>query len=370
MLNVLTPVYAIDTFLPIAKWLCIGVAILALIIALVLFLVDRKNFSNSLKKILLSLFIFLLILGITLLVLKLIKNYSLDEIGDEVLRLNMIKFILIPLIVVASTVLLSTITAILVAKLSKVEYAKKNLSLTLKICVSIILCALVSCAVCLGIYYKDLGDENINSPVLYVSVILLIAVVVALSFIINKNKSPLDTKCIALAGVLVAMSFGLSYIKIFKLPQGGSITLVSLLPIMIFSYAYGTKKGVLVCFCYGLLQAIQDPWIVHPAQFLLDYPVAFACIGLSGAFNSIPKLQKAPQLAILLGGILASALRYISHLLSGVFAFATYAGDVNPWIYSMGYNSFVFVDMAIALVVAVILFSSKSFIKELTKNRC
>ena len=137
---------------------------------------------------------------------------------------------------------------------------------------------------------------------------------------------------------------------------------------MIFSYAYGTKKGILICFTYGILQAIQDPWLIHPAQFLLDYPVAFAAIGLTGIFSKMKVLEKLPQIAFLLGGILGSALRFLSHLLSGVFAFSTYAGDLNPWIYSMGYNSFVFVDIALVLVVGVILFSSKSFRNELFKS--
>ncbi|MBR2384770.1 MAG: energy-coupled thiamine transporter ThiT, partial [Clostridia bacterium] len=68
----------------------------------------------------------------------------------------------------------------------------------------------------------------------------------------------------------VALSFALSYIKLFEMPQGGSVTLFSMLPIMLFSYIYGMKKGLLVGVIYGLLQAVQDPYIIHPAQFLLD----------------------------------------------------------------------------------------------------
>jgi thiamine transporter len=136
---------------------------------------------------------------------------------------------------------------------------------------------------------------------------------------------------------------------------------------MIFSYVYGTKKGVLVCFIYGVLQAIQDPWLIHPAQFLLDYPVAFSAIGLSGAFANLKPFEKIPQASFLLGGILGGSFRFISHVLSGVFAFSTYAGELNPWIYSLGYNSFVFIDIAIALIAGALVFSSKTFMKELKK---
>lgn len=163
------------------------------------------------------------------------------------------------------------------------------------------------------------------------------------------------------------MSFALSYIKMWEMPQGGSITLASLLPLMIFSYMFGVKKGVFAGMIYGILQAIQDPWLIHPAQFLLDYPVAFAAIGLAGMFRNVKAFETKPQIAFALGGIVASLLRFLCHILSGVFAFSEYAGDQNPWIYSMGYNSFVFIDIAIVIVVGVIVFSSKSFMTYVNK---
>lgn len=103
--------------------------------------------------------------------------------------------------------------------------------------------------------------------------------------------------------------------------QGGSVTAASLLPLMIYSYMFGVKKGIFAGFIYGVLQAIQDPWLIHPAQFLLDYPVAFACIGIAGLFAKTEKLAKLPQVQFGLGAIAASALRFLCHILSGVFAF-------------------------------------------------
>ena len=101
---------------------------------------------------------------------------------------------------------------------------------------------------------------------------------------------------------------------------------------------------------------------------MLDYPIAFSAIGLSGALANAKAFKNLPQIAFLLGGILAGALRFLSHVLSGVFAFAsTYAGDLDSWLYSLGYNSFVFIDLAIVLAIGVIVFSSKSFIKEMNK---
>ena len=166
------------------------------------------------------------------------------------------------------------------------------------------------------------------------------------------------------------MSFALSYIKLFEMPQGGSITLASMLPVMLFAYVYGAKKGLLVGFIYGILQAVQDPYIVHPAQFLLDYPIAFSMVGFAGIFANVKALDKAPQVKFALGAVLAGALRFIAHVFSGVFAFGAYAldeGFTNFWLYSLGYNSFIFIDVLIVAVVGVILFSSKGFTRELNK---
>ena len=363
MLNLLTPDFAIDVFSPIAKWLAIGIVSIAFLVGLVVFFAKKDAFSKTLKILSLSLFVFLLALGISLLVMSILKEYDLNEIGDETLRLNMVKFILIPLLVVLSALLLSVLVAIIVNK-----FNKEKLPLALRICGAVCLLSLIASGITLALYFNTLGDDSVDSLILYILAGILVVIIVALAFILDKNKTKLDTKCIAMAGITIAMSFGLSYIRLFKLPQGGSVTLFSLLPIMIFSFIYGTKKGVLVCFCYGILQAVQDPWIIHPAQFLLDYPVAFSAIGLCGMFANINAFKKIPQVAILCGGIISSILRFASHVFSGVFAFSTYAGDVNPWIYSIGYNSFVFADMAITLVVAVVLFSSKTFLKEMNKN--
>lgn len=135
---------------------------------------------------------------------------------------------------------------------------------------------------------------------------------------------------------------------------------------------FGVKKGVFAGMIYGVLQAVQDPWIVHPAQFLLDYPIAFACIGVSGIFAKTKKLELFPQIQITLGALLASVLRFISHILSGVFAFSEFAYTpeglpINPWVYSLTYNSFVFADIAIVIAAAILVFSSRAFVKQVRK---
>ncbi len=241
--------------------------------------------------------------------------------------------------------------------------------------------AALATLICMGVFYaQNIADDgyynssiaSVNQIVLYISAAALIVVIVALGFLLGTgDKKGFDSKSIAYAGVCIAMSFALSYVRFFKLPQGGSVTLASLLPLMIYSCMFGTRKGVFAGLIYGVLQAVQDPYIIHPAQFLLDYPIAFAAIGLAGAFFKVKKLDKLPQVQFALGAVCASALRYLSHVLSGVFAFSAYAAEegMGAWVYSLAYNSFVFADIAIAIAVGIIVFSSKSFVKEVKKVR-
>ncbi|MBE7086699.1 MAG: ECF transporter S component [Clostridiales bacterium] len=192
-----------------------------------------------------------------------------------------------------------------------------------------------------------------------------------------------DTKCIATAGVCVALSFALSYVKIFELPYGGSITLFSMFPVMLFAYVYGIKKGLVVGLLYGMLQAIQDPFIVHPAQFLLDYPIAFAMLGFAGCLSGFNFLKDKPRLKFTLSAAIAGVLRWVCHVFSGVFAFGAYALDAidksegifsvlapaatptaNFWLYSTIYNGYVFVDLILVIAVGLALFSSKGFTRQ------
>ena len=209
--------------------------------------------------------------------------------------------------------------------------------------------ALVALLVCLGVYLAS-GDAEDNNDAaitlsenvaLYLCAAALIALLIFFAFFFGrKDKKGFDSKSVAYASVCIAMSFALSYLRLWKMPQGGSVTAASLLPLMIYSYMFGVKKGIFAGFIYGVLQAIQDPWLIHPAQFLLDYPVAFACIGIAGLFAKTEKLAKLPQVQFGLGAIAASALRFLCHILSGVFAFSEYSTLDNVWVYSMGYNAF------------------------------
>ncbi len=147
------------------------------------------------------------------------------------------------------------------------------------------------------------------------------------------------------AAMCLALGFLLSFIKVWTMPQGGSITPASMLPVMLFAYIYGTPKGLIVGLAYALLQSLQDFYVVHWAQFLLDYIVAFTLLGLAGLFKK----------SIIPGMAIAGVLRFVTHTISGVVFFAEYAGvGQNVWAYSAGYNSFALIDLAICLVITAL----------------
>ncbi len=235
--------------------------------------------------------------------------------------------------------------------------------------------ALIATLVCMGVHFlfgdaaenNWLANEDVQSAALYIgSGLSVLALVLVAGFFGKSENKEFDSKSVAFAAVCIAMSFALSYLRLVRLPQGGSITPASLLPLMVYAYLFGVRKGVFVGFTYGLLQALQDPSVLHPAQFLLDYPVAFAWIGLAGAFTKVTAFEKYPQVQFALGAVIAGLGRFAMHFLSGAFAFGSFAPEGTPvLLYSFVYQAgYVLPDLAIAVVAGIALLSSKSFVKE------
>ncbi len=160
----------------------------------------------------------------------------------------------------------------------------------------------------------------------------------------GSGKKKLDAKQLAFAAVAVALSVITSVFTVINFPFGGSITLFRMFFICYIGYLYGTRTGVLTGIACGLLDLILKPYVVHPVQLLLDYPIAFGCLGLSGVFAK-------SKLGIIKGYILGVAGRYLCHVLTGVIFFSIYAGSQNPWIYSLGYNaSYIAPEAVVTLV--------------------
>lgn len=148
----------------------------------------------------------------------------------------------------------------------------------------------------------------------------------------NKSKSSQRVVNLVLAGILIALGTVLSFIKVFDLPYGGSITLCSMLPVMVFAYRCGTKWGLAAGFTYSVLQllfgmsalkGVSGTTVV--GSILLDYLLAFTVLGLAGILRG--KIKNDPA-AFTLGCLISGLLRYLCSFLSGWILWSEYA-DVN-----------------------------------------
>lgn len=165
-------------------------------------------------------------------------------------------------------------------------------------------------------------------------------------FGIGKTRNQWTATTLSYASLSVALGFVLSFIKLFEMPQGGSVTLASMLPVMLFAAAYGAGPGLLVGAVYGLLQYLQGGWFVHPIQFVLDYPLAFAMIGLAGVYTHLPK--KWSKWSLYACMILAAMGRALSATLAGIFFWET-----APWA-SLVYNgTYLVPETVICILLAI-----------------
>ena len=148
----------------------------------------------------------------------------------------------------------------------------------------------------------------------------------------------------------MSLSTILSFIKLFNMPQGGSVTLASMVPILWLSLRRGPKVGIFAALVYGVVQLVVDPMVYYPMQVLLDYPVAFGFLGVAGFF------KKRYYIGVTLG-IFG---RFAAHFLSGIFFFSEFAGDMNPLLYSTMYNGgYLLVELVISIYVIYMLRASK-----------
>lgn len=169
-------------------------------------------------------------------------------------------------------------------------------------------------------------------------------------------KKNWTVKMLVEGGLCIALSIVLGYIKLFSMPQGGSVTAGEMIPIIIFALRHGSLPGIVVGALYGFVQMLFGGSIFHPVQAILDYPVAFGVLGLAGLFSS--EFEKTKKiLPVIKGASLGIVLRMIAHTLTGAIFFASYAPEgQNPWAYSIIYNaSYLVVEFAITIVIIYLL---------------
>ena len=165
------------------------------------------------------------------------------------------------------------------------------------------------------------------------TIMLIICLIPIGYYLLNIKKFKLDTKTMIMISLFAACSVVLSKIKLIQYPQGGGIDLLSSLPILMIGLLYGPITGMTCGLIAGLIGLMGSAYIIHPAQFLLDYILPTMLLGLSGLFGSNNKKN------IFIGCLLAVILKNIAHILSGCIYFGEYAWEGwNPLAYSIVYN--------------------------------
>ncbi len=343
-----------DKVATIALYVTLGV-----IVAVILSLVLVKKYKNeSMRKATIivgsAVIVYTIALLATLLGLKL----------DEYIKEGYVDYLtFIPIVVLVGVIVALAVIGFVLA-LKRKELLPKFGRISLIAVGASVLALIISTLV--KTYTSGAIVDVTGEVLMYLFTAVLVAVIAVLALLFGK-KVATTTKSIVYASVTIAMSFALSYIRFLELPQGGSITFASLLPLMVYSYMFGIRKGVVAGIIYGFLQFIQAPWFYHPIQFLLDYPIAFGAIGLTAILKEKKIFSKNAPVQFALGALLGVTLRYLSHVISGVFVFGSSDPNYGAVAWSFLYNAFTFADLAVCLVAGCVLFTSKTFNKLLER---
>lgn len=181
------------------------------------------------------------------------------------------------------------------------------------------------------------------------------------------------TQKLTVSAVMIALSTVLSLLKPIDLPFGGSVTPLSMLPVMLLPIMYGVKWGFFACFVNSVVQMLLSiaevvSWGLSPVVLisciLLDYILAYAVLGTIGFFC------KKGKGFIVFGAVVALSLRFLMHFLSGVVLFGNFSDGVWTVIWgSVTYNgSYMLPEMITTSIALFALLNNKAFYKFIGNN--
>lgn len=184
----------------------------------------------------------------------------------------------------------------------------------------------------------------VEQPASVFALAAMVALILAFAYI---KKVKLNTPMMVHISLMLALTVILHTFRLYHMPQGGSVTLGAMIPLLLIAFRYGPVVGYLAGFIYGLLNLLQDPYILHPVQVLFDYPLPYMALGLAGYFKD----------RMLLGAIVGSCGRFICHFISGVVFFASYAPPgTSPYWYSLVFNAtYLLPELMICLLILRVL---------------
>ena len=174
----------------------------------------------------------------------------------------------------------------------------------------------------------------------------------------KQNKAHLRIRALCEGAIMVALAFALSFVKLYELPNGGSLT-PAMFPILLYAQRWGLRQGLCAGFVFGLLQLIFDGAYAWGWQsMLLDYLLAFTPLGLAGLF-------RGKVWGIFPGTVIGCIGRFAIHYISGVTIYRIYEPATvpglgtfdNAGLYSLVYNgSYMLPNMVLALLIAGVLY--------------
>jgi len=194
------------------------------------------------------------------------------------------------------------------------------------------------------------ADGGLTAAGYAVFIIAAAAIFLIASFLIGrKREKAASPKKLAFCAMCLALAMVASYIRLFKMPWGGSITLCSMLFIILAAYWYGPATGILVGLVYGILQFLQEPYFLTFLQVCLDYLFAFGALGIAGFFAGKKNgLQKGYIFGVLGRGVFASLAGYVYRMEYMPENFPKSLSAIYPIAYNFAY---LVVEAAITLII-------------------
>lgn len=167
--------------------------------------------------------------------------------------------------------------------------------------------------------------------------------------------------------VMIAVAYVLSFIKLYQMPLGGSVTL-EMIPLIIMGLRNGVKWGCLTGFVHGLLQMIMGfsnvmycPTLLSQIGcILMDYLLAYTALGLAGAFAK--PFGERRMTGAIVGTVVYGALQFLCSFISGWLVWGSYYESIGIsgtalMVYSLTYNgSYMLPNTILAALVVALLY--------------
>ena len=172
----------------------------------------------------------------------------------------------------------------------------------------------------------------------------------------NKRNT---TRALVEGAILIAAAEVLGFIKLWHMPEGGSVSLM-MLPMVLYGLRWGIGRGLSAGLALGILDFMLGGGFAIGWQSILgDYVIALTLLGLAGAG------RKKGLFGVLFGSVLACLGRFLSIWVTGAVVWGEYMYDIyglpmtSEWLYSFLYNIPVLISGALTVVLCVVLYNLK-----------